>query len=138
MAASLLILGAVPAASVGAPTPANPEVDQYFEDLPGPEGEEGINRDRGNDGSGGGSVPGPTVNELNSLGAEGAATAELARATAPGGVKQAGAVQTGDDDGSAVSGVLGALTGGVLLSILLAATLGLTIAYLLMRRRLSS
>ena len=146
-AVSLLVLVAFPASSLGAPRPpANPEVDQYYEDLPKAGGDEGIDRSEGGAG-GGGSVPGATVNELNSLGAEGKATAELARATAPGGVEpSSGAsggagtdpVEVGEDGGSAAAGVLGALTGSVLLLIFLAATAALGLAYLLLWRSVRS
>lgn len=136
-AASLLIVVAVPAASVAAPRPpANPEVNQYFEDLPQAGGDEGIVQREG-----GGAVSGATVNELDALGGEGQAAARLAQATEPRRVKPSpGAldVRAGEEGGSAAGGLLDALTDSVPLAILLVATLALGIAAWLNRRRLGS
>ena len=64
--------------------PGNSEIDQYSENVPGPCGDQPVNPPSdGSDTTPSGSVPAGTVDDLNSLGADGQAAAALAQATAP-------------------------------------------------------
>lgn len=79
--ALLLIFAAAPASGAcppGTVNQGNSEVDQYQETIPGSCG----NQTPGGE-SDGGNLPADTVDDLNSLGDDGVATAGLAAATAP-------------------------------------------------------
>ncbi len=132
----LLALVATPVGASGQTVgPGFSEIDQYYESIQFSEGERAV--DRGRD-PGGSPVPAATLGELQGSGAEGKTTAELARATAPGpGEPGAGGLggAAGAEEGSALGGILEALTDGPWLPVLLGLILAGGIIYLLNRRR---
>jgi len=161
--AVILVLGAVPAGAAAKPgcgagqsVPADSEIDQYAQSIPGACGnqqnETGFGGSGGGVGGGGGSgdagssaIPPSTVQRLYDLGANGAGTQALADANAPqirgdGGDRGQGSKGGGGSDSGAGS-VLDSLLGGdegdgmglVLPLILLAITAG-GIAYVTRRR----
>jgi hypothetical protein len=112
-------------------TPGTSEVDQYTETVPGACGDQpngggggggsGSPSDGGESGDAGSSVGGPippsTVDQLESLGSDGAAAAALAEANSPepdtAGTPgaDAGSGQAGSSDGSSLTPIIGAFTG---------------------------
>jgi hypothetical protein len=141
LAGSLLLAAALLTAAPAVAKPCNPqghgnsEIAQYLENVPGPCGEQGIGGGNGSGnsgGSGGGGsgsdLPAGAIQELNSFGTAGAATAQFAEATAPpgsgdngkatgsgaSGGSQAGGSATGgsDADGSALSALADLVGGG--------------------------
>jgi hypothetical protein len=154
--ACLALVAACPALA-GAQTEAPPgvsEVDQYTETLPGPGGNETLDRPDG--GAAGGGDPdggGPeqpilapeTVQELERLGPEGRATAELAATTAPRGDRGSNpALAAGGHDSGSPSGVgalVDALSGsdgegmGILLPLILLAVAAAGIGFAVLRSR---
>ena len=157
------MLGAVPAVAAAKPgcgagptVPADSEIDQYAQSIPGACGNQG--NDAGGGGSGGGAgggdgsgdpgssaIPPSTVQRLYDLGANGAGTQALADANAPpirGDRGGRGSEGTGGSDSGAGS-VLDSLVGGdegdgmglVLPLILLAITAGGSVY--VTRRRMS-
>jgi hypothetical protein len=112
-----------------APAPTgNSEVNQYIEGVPGPCGPNQVTGGAGNPGggSGGSVVPAQTRKQLQSKGADGQAAAALADATAPGNPGSGGVsgVSRSSDKGI-----------GLLLPLILAATLLAGILYFVRRRR---
>ena len=141
--------------------PGNSEIDQYSENVPGPCGDQPVNPPSGgSDTPPSGSVPPGTVDDLNSLGADGQAAAALAQATAPrnqgsddnggegaGGAEGLGGAAALADDidasnGSIFDEIFDAITGsgdggnglGILLPIILIAALIAAVAYSRTRR----
>ena len=143
--------------------PGNSEIDQYSENVPGPCGDQPVNPPSGgSDTPPSGSVPPGTIDDLNSLGADGQAAAALAQATAPrnqgsdgdgdggegaGSVEGLGGAAALADDidesnGSIFDEIFDAITGsaegddglGILLPIILIAALIAAVAYSRTRR----
>lgn len=130
--------------------PGNSEVDQYQEAIPGNCGETEPNKD----GNGGGSVPSGTSEDLEALGEDGAAVADLVTSTGTGAgdgsgsgngkdggqAPGAGAAAAQADTGSAVSAAVRGLAGdsddglGAALPVLLAALLAAALAAVAIRR----
>jgi hypothetical protein len=128
--------------------PGNSEVDQYQEAIPGNCGETEPNKN----GNGGGSVPSGTSDDLEALGEDGAAVADLVTSTGSGadgsgngkdgeqasGAGAAAAAQA--DTGSAVSAAVRGLAGdsddglGAALPVLLVALLAAALAVVAIRR----
>ncbi len=160
--AGILAFLAFPAMSAAKPCggqttapPGQSEVDQYAETVPGACGDQTPGSD---DGSGGGgsagsdddsAIPPATLDELESLGADGQAAAALAQANSPnnrqgteaGGSSGAGGAAA-DDGPSNLSAVVDAVTGsddgdglGALLPLILAAIAGAGLAFVFLRRR---
>jgi hypothetical protein len=145
-----LIVLALPAAAVAAPgtlPPGNSGANQYTETLPGAGGNEPT-RGIGDKGGAGARTPAKVLGqanaaELEALGPEGRAVAQLAAATAP--ARSGGHAHEGGASGSGSSGVaqvLGQLTGtsgsggmGLLLPLLIAMAIVAAAAYALGRRR---
>lgn len=168
--AGILAIVAAPAAGVAKPCagqttapPGQSEVDQYAETVPGTCGDQtGNPGDPGGSGGGGEpnaeTIPAATAEQLDSLGADGQATAALTKANAPrggtpGGSGQ-GATAGGESDGDTGSGaateggpsslgaIVDAVSGsddgeglGALLPLILAAIAGAGGAYVVLRRR---
>jgi hypothetical protein len=138
-------LGASPAAAQQCGNQSgNSEVDQYSEFVPGACGDKPS-------GSGGGSesnaIPQSVVDELGSLGPDGAAAAALAQANAPrgsgagdSGRASAGGGSDSSDGSSGAGAIVDALGGdgdglGFLLPLILALVAAAGIAYVVGRRR---
>jgi hypothetical protein len=114
-----LLLGAsLPAAAAAecggqALPPENSQIDQYLESIPGDCGNSGVSRDPGGGGRNGGGdgssqvAPG-TVDQLEGLGPEGQATAELAVANAPEPAGDGANSGDGSGDGADSAGAEGA------------------------------
>lgn len=137
LACALLVIPAGALAQSTAP-PGNSEVDEYTETLPGAGGDNTI--DRSNDGDPGVLSPAAEA-ELNQLGADGRAAADLAKATAPKGGEKSATGSGEGDDGSALAGITDALGGGSddgmgwLLPAALIGTFLAGVLFVLLRRR---
>jgi hypothetical protein len=140
------------AASAQTVPPGNSEIEQYVPTLPGPEGDHPVdgNAGGGGDGTEESGLPPATLQQLRALGPEGQATAEGLTQTASGTEKEPSQARRGTDGsrgesasepGSAVGAVADSLVGesdggmGIVLPLILAATLGLAVTYLVAGRR---
>jgi hypothetical protein len=122
--------------------PGNSEVDQYAETLPGPGGNQTINPSGG--GGGGSTLPPATERQLDRLGPDGRAAAQLARSTAPdrGRIASHGSSDPGGTHSSSAFGAVSdAISGsdggglGVLLPLILVGVGATGIGYALARHR---
>jgi hypothetical protein len=158
----MLVLGAVPAVAAAKPgcgagqtVPADSEIDQYAQSIPGACGNQ-QNETGGGGGSGGGAgggggsgdagtsaIPPSTVQQLYDLGANGAGTQALADANAPqirgdgGGRGSEGAGGSDSGAGSVLDSLLGADEGdgmGIVLPLMLLAITAAGIAFVARRR----
>lgn len=139
---------ATAAAAPGRVPPGNSGVNQYTETLPGPGGNEPTSGIGGKANGGGGRTPAKVLGhanaaQLEALGPEGRAAAQLAAESAPESVTRQPNGKESNSSGSSGAGqILGQLTGssdsggmGLLLPLLIAMAVVGAAAYVLGRRR---
>jgi hypothetical protein len=122
-----LLACSVPQATAQNAPPGNSEVDQYFETVPNGSGN--VRPRRGEPGGGSPALSAATRRELERLGADGHAVADLVESNRTDAARSAGSVRKADDESSILPALQGAVNGsngqglGLMFPLLLLGTL---------------